>query len=259
MSINVDPDWWKTMFDEVYLVTDSRSVCNEVLTCREVDVICELLPLDAGHRILDLCGGQGRHTFELYKRGFTKCTLLDYSRKLIDVAEAQARANEYGVEFVRGDARSTDLPGDFFDHVIIMGNSLGYIRTAEADIKILAESHRILRPGGWLLLDVTDGNVVKDSFCPNSWHEVGEDTVVCRNRELQENIVKAREMVIDKQKGLVRDRTYAIRLYESENLESLLQQAGFNQINVYANFSPHQSDGDFGFMNNRMIGVGQKV
>jgi D-alanine-D-alanine ligase len=259
MSINVDPDWWKTMFDEVYLVTDSRSVCDEVLTCREVDVICELLPLDAGHRILDLCGGHGRHTFELYKRGFTECTLLDYSQKLIDVAEAEAHANAYGVEFVRGDARSTDLPGDFFDHVIIMGNSLGYIRTAEADIKILAESHRILRPGGWLLVDVTDGNVVKDSFCPNSWHEIGEDTVVCRNRELQENIVKAREMVIDKQKGLVRDRTYAIRLYESENLESLLQQAGFNQINVYANFSPHQSDGDFGFMNNRMIGVGQKV
>jgi len=259
MSINVDPDWWKTMFDEVYLVTDSRSVCDEVLTCREVDVICELLPLEDGHRILDLCGGHGRHTFELYKRGFTDCTLLDYSQKLIDVAEAEAHANEYGVEFVRGDARRTDLPGDFFDHVIIMGNSLGYIRTPEADIKILAESNRILRPGGWLLVDVTDGNVVKDSFCPDSWHEIGEDTVVCRNRELQENIVKAREMVIDKQKGLVRDRTYAIRLYESEGLESLLQQAGFNQINVYNNFSPHQSDGDFGFMNNRMIGVGQKV
>jgi hypothetical protein len=26
MSIKVDPDWWKTLFDEVYLLTDARSV-----------------------------------------------------------------------------------------------------------------------------------------------------------------------------------------------------------------------------------------
>ena len=45
MSIDVDPEWWKTMFDEVYLITDARSVCDETLTGREVDVICELLPL----------------------------------------------------------------------------------------------------------------------------------------------------------------------------------------------------------------------
>ena len=58
MSIDVDPDWWKTMFDEIYLITDARSVCNETLTCREVDVICELLPLNSGHRILDRSAGQ---------------------------------------------------------------------------------------------------------------------------------------------------------------------------------------------------------
>jgi D-alanine-D-alanine ligase len=259
MGIDVDPDWWKTMFDEVYLITDSRSVCDDVLTCREVDVICELLPLDCGHRILDLCGGHGRHTFELCKRGFEECTLLDYSQKLIDVAEAEAHENEYGVDFIQGDARSTELAGDSFDHVIIMGNSLGYIRAPEADIKILTESHRVLCPGGWLLVDVTDGSVVKNSFSPNSWHEIGEKTVVCRHRELQGDMIKAREMVIDKQKGMVRDRTYAIRLYDSESLDVLLQQGGFSRVKVYTNFSPHPSDGDYGFMNNRMIGVGQKI
>ena len=40
MAIVVDPDWWKKLFDEVYLITDARSVCDKVLTCREVDVIC---------------------------------------------------------------------------------------------------------------------------------------------------------------------------------------------------------------------------
>ena len=259
MAIEVDPDWWKTLFDEVYLITDARSVCDDGLTCREVDVICELLPMDSDHKILDLCGGHGRHTFELYKRGFTNCTLLDYSQKLIDVAETKANEYDYSVNFIQCDARRTELPDGWFDHVIIMGNSLGYIQLPDADSKIIKEAHRILRPGGWLLIDVADGSVVKNSFRPNSWHEIGEHTVVCRHRELLANMINARELVIDKQKGLIRDQTYAIRLYDSETLDGLVRQGGFSKVKVYSNFSPHSTEGDYGFMNNRMIGVGQKT
>ena len=68
----------------------------------------------------------------------------------------------------------------------------------------------------------------------------------------------AREMVIDKHKGVIRDQTYAVRLYDSEALEALFVNAGFDNVKVYINFSPHQTDGDYGFMNNRMIGLGQK-
>ena len=259
MSIDVDPDWWKTMFDEVYLITDARSVCDETLTCREVDVVCELLPLNSGHRILDLCGGHGRHTFELYKRGFTECTVLDYSRPLIDYAQSEAAKHDYTVEFIQCDARNSELPSDTFDHVIIMGNSLGYIQAPDADLDIITEAFRVLQPEGWIFVDVTDGNVVKNSFSPNSWHEIGEQTVVCRQRELSGNTVNAREIVIDKQKGLIRDRCYAVRLYDSESLRLLLQNAGFSHTDVYTNFTPHQAEGDFGFMNNRMIGIGQKL
>ena len=259
MTIAVDPDWWKSLFDEIYLITDARSVCDDALTRREVDVICELLPLDHDHKILDLCGGHGRHTFELYKRGFKKCTLFDYSKRLIDVAETRALESGYSVDFIQGDARRTHLPGGTFNHVIIMGNSLGYIQSPDADSKIIKEAYRLLQTEGWLLVDVTDGSAVKNSFNPNSWHEIGTKTVVCRHRELRGNVITARELVVDKKKGLIRDQTYAIRIYDSEKLNLLLQQSGFNRVKVYANFSPHASDGDYGFMNNRMIGVGQKI
>jgi len=259
MAIVIDPDWWKTLFDEIYLITDARSVCDDVLTCREVDMICELLPLNFDHNILDLCGGHGRHTLELCKRGFSNCTLFDYSKKLIDVAQTKANKYGYCIKVIPGDARSTDLPGSSFDHVIVMGNSLGYIQAPDADSEIIKEAYRTLRPGGRLLVDVADGNVVKNSFNPNSWHEIGEETVVCRHRELQDKIIKARELVIDKQKGLIRDKTYAMRLFNAESLDVLFQQSGFNDIQIYTNFSPHSSDGDYGFMNNRMIAVGRKT
>ena len=107
-------------------------------------------------------------------------------------------------------------------------------------------------------MDVTDGAAVKKSFNPNAWHEVGEDTVVCRQRELRENAVRARELVMSKKDGLIRDRTYAVRLYDPETLSALLETNGFGQVTIHTDFSPHRFEGDYGFMNKRMLAVGRK-
>jgi D-alanine-D-alanine ligase len=136
---------------------------------------------------------------------------------------------------------------------------LGYIQESDADKKILSEAYRVLRNGGWLLVDVTDGAAVKKLFNPNAWHEVGDDTVVCRQRELRENVVRARELVVSKKDGMVRDRTYAVRLYEPSNLSFLLDTAGFKQVKIHTDFSPHRFEGDYGFMNRRMLAIGRKV
>ena len=258
MPIEVDPDWWKTLFDDVYLMTDARSVCDETLTRLEVDVVCELLPMKNEHKVLDLCGGHGRHSFELSRRGYRSCTLLDYSQSLIKIAGDKSRAHDYPIQVICSDARKVDLASDIFNHVLIMGNSLGYIPEPGADGKILSEAYRLLLPGGWLLVDIVDGAAVKKSFAPNAWHEIGEDMVVCRERELKNDSISAREMVINKKDGLIRDRTYAIRLYDSQSLALLLETAGFNQIQIHTDFSPHRFEGDYGFMNRRMLGVGRK-
>ena len=133
MTINVDPNWWKTLFDEIYLLTDARSVCDDDITCREVDLICRLLPIKPDHNVLDLCGGHGRHSFELCSRGFSNCTLVDFSTHLIDVARKRAEQEGHSINLVQSDARQTRLNPQSFDHVCIMGNSLGYIDVPGVD------------------------------------------------------------------------------------------------------------------------------
>ena len=258
MSIKVDPGWWKTLFDEVYLLTDARSVCDRKVTQREVDLICRLLPIQDGQNVLDLCGGHGRHSLELSRRGNTVCTLLDYSEKLIHIARNNANNNDLKMEFICGDARQMDIAPDLYDHVIIMGNSLGYIQEEGADAKILSESYRVLRTGGWILVDVTDGGAVRSAFTSNAWHEIDDNVVVCRQREIQEPFICAREIVLSKTDGLIRDQNYAIRMYDAAGLSDLLVKSGFNRITIHTDFSPHETAGDYGFMNNRMIAVGQK-
>ena len=126
MSIEVEPEWWKTLFDDVYLITDARSVCDPDITRLEVDLVCRLLDLQPGHRVLDLCGGHGRHSMELYRRGIRHCTLVDYSSFLVERAKEESRNEGMSLQCVQADARNTGLPSDSFDVVLIMGNSLGY-------------------------------------------------------------------------------------------------------------------------------------
>lgn len=258
MTIQVNPDWWKTLFDEIYLKTDARSVCDMEISRQEVDLICGLLSPEPGHRILDMCGGQGRHSLELWKRGYVDCTVVDYSHHLVDLGKRTADERSCGVRFIQGDARDTGLPSTSFDHVLILGNSLGYLPDEDDDGKILYEAFRLLKPGSAILVDVTDGDKVLKELNPNAWHEVDEDLVVCRQRELNGNRIKAREMVFSRQKGLVRDQSYAIRIYSPDELEDIVFKTGFVDVKVHRNFSPHGKEGDFGFMNKRVLVTAKK-
>ncbi len=253
MGIKVDPDWWKTLFDEIYLKTDARSVCDHEISKREVDIICNLLSLEQEHRILDMCGGQGRHSLELWKRGYTDCTVVDYSHHLLDLGKRTASERNSCVQFMQADARDTGLPSTSFDHILIIGNSLGYLPDEDDDGRILTEAYRLLKQDSTILVDVADGEKVLSELNPNAWHEVDEDLVVCRHRELSGNRIKAREMVFSRKKGLVRDQSYAIRIYSPNELKALVLKIGFVDVEIHRNFSPHGKDGDYGFMNKRVI------
>ena len=254
MTISVEPDWWQTLFDEVYLVTDARSVCDDDLTRREVDLFCRLASLQPGDRILDLCGGHGRHSLELCRRGFRGCMVFDYSGTLLRRGQTSARHLRRQAPFLcRCDARWIPLADATCDHVLILGNSLGYIPGTEADRRILAESRRLLKRGGRLLVDLADGRQVRERFVSEAWHEIGPDVVVCRRRELGGETVRAREMVLSKAGGLIRDRNYRIRLYTPESVHDLLDATGFSGIQVHDDFRSHADEQDYGFMNRRML------
>jgi D-alanine-D-alanine ligase len=258
MGITVNPDWWRDCFDDLYLITDARSVCDSDITRAEVDILCDLIRPSSGDRLLDLCGGHGRHSLELSSRGAARCTLVDFSAFLLNVADHQARNLGIDLPCIRADARDTGLPAQSFDHVLIMGNSLGYSTEADADLAILDESHRVLRRGGNILVDVVDGETLRCSFNPNAWHEIGEDIIVCRQRELVDNRVNAREIVISRRSGLLRDHSYSIGFYEPHTLQLLLEGAGFSGVRIHTHFSPHKGKEDYGCMNNRMIAIGIK-
>jgi D-alanine-D-alanine ligase len=253
--IVVDPNWWKALFDDVYLLTDAPIVCNPPLTKREVDVIEKTLDLRHSDRILDLCGGQGRHALELARRGYQHLTVLDYTAFLLRRGSREAVEEGLDVTFCRGDARATPLGSASVDVVLLMANSFGYFADAADDRLVLAEAVRVLACGGRFLLDLTDHDFIRDHFLPESWHEATDDVVVCWKREIVDDVIRVREMVLSKTGGLLRDRTYAERLYVPERLRALLREAGFVQITMQPNafvYSPDDGT-DYGIATHRTL------
>jgi len=259
MKIQVDNCWWKTIFDEIYLVTDARSVCDQHLTTAEIDFLTDYLPLKKKDAILDLCGGQGRHAIELTARGFSKIYVIDYSKYLLSRGLKIARKKNLNTTFIRGDARNTGFAENFFQYVLIMGSSFGYFTEEAENVKILQEAFRVLVPGGMLLIDLPFKDYILKNFKPSSNHHVDNDITVIRERELGEDIIFSSERVISKSKGCIRHSTYCTRLYSRTKIKDLMCLSGFSGVECKRDFMDRNEKGDFGFMTNRMIVTAKKA
>lgn len=258
MKIKVDENWWKDLFDKIYLLTDARSVCDEQLTSREVDFLVKTLNPGKSAQILDLCGGHGRHALELSRRGFKNVTVLDYSNYLIYRGKKKTEEEKLNTAFIKGDARDTGLHAQSFQFIIIMASSFGYFINEEENKKILDETFRILMTGGTLLLDLPDREHVLQNFKPTSRHGVNEDITIVREKELGNNIIFSRERVLSKKEGCICDRTYCTRLYSPEIISELMHSAGFAAVTCWRNFMNRAAEGDFGCMTNRMIVIAKR-
>ena len=265
MKIQVDEHWWQYIFDELYLLTDARSVCNDEITKQEVNFLEKFIgsqTLKVSEKmspILDMCGGQGRHALELARRGFGRVTVLDYSHYLLSVGKKKAGQEKLNPFFVQGDARNTGFLSESFFIIIIMASSFGYFVQEEENEKILLEAYRLLKPSGNFLLDLPDREYVLQFFKPLSNHRVNEDIMVIRQREIEQDIIYCRERVISEKKGCIRDKTYCTRLYSPEKIIHLLQETGFSSISFQTNFMNREKENDFGCITNRMIVYAKKI
>jgi hypothetical protein len=163
-----------------------------------------------------------------------------------------------GTLFVRRDARRTGLPERKYKVVIMMASSFGYFVEEVQNQQILCEAHRLLMPGGLLLLDLPNSAYVRKTFTPRSWHEADAQIVVCRHRRLEKDVIYSREMVISKTDGLIRDASYCTRLYSPDTISALLESAGFDTVRIQRSFVSHQEEVDYGLMTKRMIVIGAK-
>lgn len=253
---HLHPEWWKRIFNSMYLKTDADVVEDNRITESEVTLFARLLDIKEGNSVLDLACGQGRHLIELAQRGDYNLFGLDRSRYLIHRAKNIAKKRGLAINFKEGDARKLPYPTDSLDFVTILGNSFGYFETSDDDLKILKEVFRVLKPGGKLLMDVADGSYLRENFTPRSWEWIDKTHFVCRERSLafdNERLI-SREVVTNTEKGVIVDQFYAERLYTKEHLAHLITEVGFKETDFHGNIgADSMRNQDLGMMEKRFI------
>jgi D-alanine-D-alanine ligase len=255
----VQPDWWRNIFNSLYLKTDADVVEDLNITRNEVDLFTKILNLTTDDTILDLCCGQGRHVLELARRKY-KVEGLDRSRYLIQKAKASAKKENLNLKFKEGDARKLPFSPDSFEVVTMLGNSFGYFESVRDDLRILKEIFRVLKPWGQVLLDVTNGEYLRENFQARSWEWIDKKFFVCRERSLSMDRQRliSREVVTDVTKGVIADQFYAERLYTKEDLFTLLKEAGFSDVVVHGEIATDSvRNQDLGMMEKRIVVTGK--
>jgi SAM-dependent methyltransferase len=216
----MDKSWFKRWFGEAYKqLYPHRDVLEAEV---QVRFVLRALPVTPEWRILDVGCGPGRHLEILRKKGFAHCAGLDLSLPLLRDARAA------GLAVARGDMRYLPFRPQGFDLVTSFFTSFGYFATFEEDVETLAQFVSVLKPGGFLFLDlINKGHLIKHLVSND--RKVIADAEVIQSRRLEASpsggigTVVVKDIEIRRPGAAAETYQERVRLYD---LETMLELAG---------------------------------
>jgi SAM-dependent methyltransferase len=213
------------VFNEDYLYFYGPEL--EAVSDAQAETIWRLLDLEPGMEVLDLACGHGRIANRLTQRGARR----HGSRRHAALPRARTpgrRRARLEVDYVCGDMRSLPWPEHRFERVISWFTSFGYFDDTENQ-KVLSEAHRVLRPGGRLLIENNNLAELLPRWLPAVVVERDGDFMIDRSTFVPATgrAVTERTCVRD---GQVRWFTFSVRMFIAVELKGWLLATGFHSV-----------------------------
>lgn len=231
------------LFWEFYKLFDKSLYLDELRTKRDIEFICNNLPVDRYKTILDLGCGSGRISIPLSKVGY-KVTGVDFDKEAIKEAKGKVKNNK-NLKFLNSDYRDLDIKSKF-DAILFIYSSFGYFDD-EKNIKILKKIRNLLKDKGVLILDNLNyywAVKKKEGF----WKDL---TPRFKNSYLSENniskIERLREITDDhkfekttyritKNNNDIEVTDFKQRILSRFSMEKMLKAAGFEIVKFFGDF-----------------------
>lgn len=230
----MDKPWFKRWFGESYKQLYPHRNVREAEA--QAGFVLRALPVTPEWRILDIGCGQGRHLEIMRGLGHRHCLGLDLSLPLL----RDARAAGLGV--ARGDMRRLPFRPGGFDLVTSFFTSFGYFATFAEDVEALSQFVSMLKPRGYLFLDLINKDHLLARLVPQDCKHVSGSEVTQRRRveapvSADGQVVVIKEIEIRKAGGEVEKFEERVRLYGAEDMRALMEKFSLSLIGTYGDES----------------------
>lgn len=244
--MKVKHEWHKDFFkNSFYNPATPAAVAKAPM---EAAFVLKRLRLKKGARLIDICCGPARHAILLAKKGID-VTGYDYSADYLKEAASKAKKAGVKLALVRGDMRRLKFNGEF-DAAINLFTSFGYFQKLSDDIKTLKGASRALKPGGLFLIDVINGDFVRERFRDRDWLRLENGSYHLEESELTNDKTGIfNTWTLISKTGKVSKKRFFSRLYDRETLSDALRRAGLKPLKFWGNFHGHKLTGQ----TNRLI------
>ncbi|HEX2916347.1 MAG TPA: class I SAM-dependent methyltransferase [Chloroflexia bacterium] len=182
-------------------------------TQHEVDFLLELLQLPKGSTILDIGSGPGRHSLELARRGY-RTFGIDISSAFIEIARAQAQAENLPARFQITDARQLAFKHEFEAAICLCEGAFGLAGDENGHRQILAGIYQALKPGALFVLTALNAFYTARYLTSQSKFDPYTST-------------EEQQQVFTNPQGESREVTIYTTSFTFRELKFLLEEAGF--------------------------------
>ena len=224
------PDDWFVGF-HTGLVARFWRAAGATMADRDAELVSSLLDLPAGASVIDVPCADGRIALRLAAAGYA-VTGIEIAAEEVRHARAAAAAAGLDATFETGDLR--DLPHlEPADALVSWGNSFGYL-PHEDTVRSLAGMHRLLRPGGRLVLEsmTVAESMLTGEIAPHSQTEFGGIVMRRTNRYNAAESRLETEYEFSDGSGAVEHSRAAHHVYTAAEVTRLLAAAGFTGIRL---------------------------
>lgn len=227
-------DWDKIFNSEKYLYFYGDILTAERLKL-ELNFLIKYTKLNSSMKILDLACGYGRHSNALASLGH-QVTGIDISKDFLDIAKREAYQSNLLVKYVQDDMRTIAYTQEF-DRVFVLFTSIGYFSDDENE-KVFKNVYNALKKGGVFCFDAPTIYSLLGNCDFNVLNLIKKSNNYMIDQKMLDSTSKyclTRRTI--SYKGLTSYLKYKLRLYNPEEIKTILQNIGFSNLNFYKDWT----------------------
>lgn len=241
--------------DEVFEVEDYfyfyKDVLTEERTNKEIEFIEKEMMLNKSMKILDLACGYGRHTTKLAEKGY-KITGIDNNIEFLKLAKEDSQKKNLKIKYIHKDMRTINYK-EKFDIVLLLFITFGYF-SDEENLNILKNISNALNINGMLCFDIFNRDVFLKNLPPFMVIEKENNLMIdrCTFDSINGRYINKRIIIKD---GVRKDKPFSIRIYNFNEINQMLKEAGLIIHKVLGNWN----SGKFTSESNRINIIAKKI